>query len=228
MVTVQYLNCLVPVRGRQGAAGVGVVHADPGRVDHVAAVVEILLVKHFNNWRISISNFHTSKLQNCCILASVNCGLFLKRNRFGDRDFEKRFEALKHKILSSTLELNKLNFPKTPPRISWMCWWAADGVILSWSFQHTFSLKWMINQFHLSLHLWQWWLAWSHLMMSMSWIYIKIFIFVSYYDWLVVEKPPRQGLWRCQYNMVKQTYFDYLRHLRHSAVCSTNILVFPW
>jgi len=30
------------VRGRQGAAGVGVVHADPGRVDHVAAVVEIL------------------------------------------------------------------------------------------------------------------------------------------------------------------------------------------
>ena len=109
MVTVQYLNCLVPVRGRQGAAGVGVVHADPGRVDHVAAVVEILLVKHFNNWRISISNFHTSKLQNCCILASVNCGLFLKRNRFGDRDFEKRFEALKHKILSSTPELNWIN-----------------------------------------------------------------------------------------------------------------------
>ena len=44
MVTVQYLNCLVPVRGRQGAAGVGVVHADPGRVDHVAAAVEILLI----------------------------------------------------------------------------------------------------------------------------------------------------------------------------------------
>ena len=42
---------------RQGTAGVGVVHADPGRVDHVAAAVEILLIKHFNNWQISINNF---------------------------------------------------------------------------------------------------------------------------------------------------------------------------
>ena len=51
--------------GSQGPAGVGrVVHADPGRVDHVAAVVEILLIKHFNNGQMFINISLTSKLQN--------------------------------------------------------------------------------------------------------------------------------------------------------------------
>ena len=60
----QCLSLLIPVGGRQGTAGVRVVHADPGRVDQLAAVVEILLINHLNDWQISINNFHTSKLQN--------------------------------------------------------------------------------------------------------------------------------------------------------------------
>ena len=36
---------LIPVSRSQRPAGVGVVHTDPGRVDHVAAAVEILLKK---------------------------------------------------------------------------------------------------------------------------------------------------------------------------------------
>ena len=43
--------------------------------------------------------FHTSKLQNWCILARVNWGLFLKRNKFGERDLEKRLEALQQQLL---------------------------------------------------------------------------------------------------------------------------------
>ena len=37
-------------------------------------------------------------------------------------------------------------------------------------------------------------------------------------DWLVGYKETSQT----------RTHFDYLRHLGHSAVCSTDIVVFPW
>ena len=52
---------------RLGTAGVGVVHADPGRVDHVAAAVEILLINILIAGRYPSIIFI---LQNCKTAAS--------------------------------------------------------------------------------------------------------------------------------------------------------------